>query len=100
MMAIMPVEGTSTLDLNIGQSLRDLKQLKKNLKYDVFFWFCQKDLAESTINPMDIVKRLSANKSYNIWYSTDPAKEKMDKITLAIKNSKLVILGKANQDKK
>ena len=94
MMAIMPVEGTTSLDLNLGQSLRDLKQMKKNLKYDVLFWYCQKDLTESAINPVEVIKKLSAENTYKIWYSKDPVNEKMDKITLAIKNSKFVILGK------
>ena len=92
MMSVMPVEGTSTLDLNLGHSLRDLKEMKKNLKYDIAFWYCGKDVADSTINPVEIINKIQKVKGYKIWYAKEPKREKMDKFTSALKDSKLVIL--------
>ena len=97
MLTVMPVEGVSSLDLNLEYSLRDLKQLKKNLKYDIAFWFCHKDKAhkeESSINPLTVIEKINALKAYNVWVSTDPANEKIDRLTYAIKESRLVILGR------
>lgn len=93
MLAVMPMDGNSTLDINLGNSIRDLKQLKKNLKYDIAFWYCHddKEPTQSTINPLDILNKLTED--YNLWYSQDPANEKLDHVTSAIKDSRLVILG-------
>ena len=46
MLSMMPSidSGISTLDLSLQYSLRDLKELKKNLKYDIAFWYCQSDV--------------------------------------------------------
>ncbi len=64
MMSMMPIDGASTLDLNLEYSLRDLKQMKKNLKYDIAFWYCHHDIfadAENQmltpkINPLQIIQ--------------------------------------------
>ena len=40
MLAIMPIEGLVTIDMNLEYSLRDLKKIKSECKYDVAFWFC------------------------------------------------------------
>ncbi len=89
----MPHEGTSSLDINLGQSLRDLRALKKNLKYDIAFWYCQADEAVGQIKPSEVKNAISENKAYKVWYSPDPVNEKMDKVTSAMKNSKLIVLG-------
>ena len=102
MLSIMPVDGLSNLDLNLDNSIRDLKQLKKNLKYDIFFWYCQEDSPKlmnvndnSNLNQIDPLKVLEAIKKekFKIWYSKNPKEEKMDKLTYAIKESRLVVLG-------
>lgn len=76
MLSVMPVEGTSTLDLSLGNSLRDLTQMKKGLKYDVLFWYCGKDDVKEQISPVDIIEKIKQNKMYNIWYSKDPGRKK------------------------
>ena len=67
----MPIDGTSTLDLNLEYSLRDLNELKKNLKYDIAFWYCQsdvpKDKNDSTrINPLRVLQEIQ-NQNYKTW---------------------------------
>ena len=96
MLAVMPlstIDGPSNLDLNLEYSLRDLKQIKKNLKYDITFWYCHLD--DGSNNSIDPIKVIDAIKkeNYKVWYSKNPKEEKMDKLTYAIKESKLVILG-------
>ena len=80
----MPIEGTTSLDLNLGQSLRDLKQLKKNLKYDIAFWYCDKDDDSSVafIKPKDVIERIKEKKTYKMWYSSEPINEKLNRRTL------------------
>lgn len=71
MMAMMPIDGTSTLDLNLEYSLRDLKELKKQLKYDILFWYCQADVSTkpseaNRVSPLRLLKELKSQ-NYKIW---------------------------------
>jgi hypothetical protein len=95
MLAIMPIEGTSSLDRNLEYSLRGIKQIKNNLKYDIFFWYCSKNATSEndsdSCNPLKIVDLLK--KDYKIWSSKSPNEEKIDKLLSKIKESKLVLLG-------
>jgi len=67
--------------------------LKKNLKYDIAFWYCQADEEIGQIKPTQVINAIKENKSYEVWFSSDPVSEKMDKLTSIVKNSKLVVLG-------
>lgn len=71
MMTMMPIDGTSVLDLNLEYSLRDLKELKKQLKYDILFWYCQADVftkasEANRVNPLRLLKDLNSQ-NYKIW---------------------------------
>ncbi len=71
MLAVMPIAGTSTLDLSLEYSLRDLTELKKNLKYDIMFWYCQADVASKPnenyrVCPLKVLKDLKSQ-NYKIW---------------------------------
>ena len=97
MLAIMPVETSSSLDLNLEYSLRDLRHLKSNLKYDIAFWYCVNDLPnqetkDKCIDPIKVLDTLK-NEQFKLWYSKNPKEEKFDQITLAMKESKIVVLG-------
>jgi hypothetical protein len=93
MLAIMPVEGLSSLDLNLEYSLRGLKQLKNNLKYDIFFWYCPDDVVDgAACSPLDVIKEVK-KEEYKVWFTEKPREAKMDIVTAAIKQSRLVILG-------
>ena len=97
MMNTMPIEASSSsLDSNLEHSLRDLKQIQTSFKYDVAFWYCEADSqvkdSETQIDPLKVIHVLK-NENYNIWHSSDPKAEKFDKITSALKESKLVVLG-------
>lgn len=97
LLAVMPIEGLSNIDLNLEYSLCDLKRLKTNLKYDVAFWFCPSDVPDSdtptdSINPMKVIKAIK-DQNYRVWYPKSDKEIKMDKVTYAIKESKMVILG-------
>ena len=86
---------SSNIDLNLEYSLRDLKQIKRNFKYDVTFWYCLNDTklnTDKSINPLKIIETLTKD-NYKIWYTKNPDDEKLDQLTCAIKESKLVILG-------
>jgi leucine-rich repeat kinase 2 len=59
MMNTMPIEASSSsLDSNLEHSLRDLKQIQINFKYDVAFWYCEadsvKDSETSLIDPLKV----------------------------------------------
>lgn len=59
LLAIMPIEGVSTLDLQLQYSLGDLARLKTNFKYDIFFWYCSDDVTNtSAVKPATIVDTL------------------------------------------
>ncbi len=98
MLSIMPVDGVSNMDLNIEYSLRDLKKLKTNMKYDVMFWFCQTDVPKGDDNPKDCISPLKVidhikKEGFKVWYPRSDKDLKMDKATYAIKESKMVVLG-------
>jgi hypothetical protein len=44
MLSVMPIEGLTSIDMNLEYSLRDLKMIKSDLKYDITFLFCQSDV--------------------------------------------------------
>ncbi len=48
------------------------------------------------IDPIQVLEALKKEK-YKVWYSKSPRDEKLDKITYALKESKLVILGVSDQ---
>jgi hypothetical protein len=91
MLATMPIEGASTLDLHLQYSLRDLAHLKTNFKYDVLFWYCEQDQTVSAIKPSTLVEAIR-KEGYKVWYSTKPKEVKIENIALLIKESKMVIL--------
>ncbi len=96
MLAIVPIDGLSNyVDLNLEYSLRDLKTLKTSLKYDITFWYCHKDVDKydktKSNNPLDVLNAIE-KENYTTWSSKNPKDEKMDQVTLAIKQSKLVVL--------
>ncbi|RNA31785.1 putative serine threonine- kinase pats1 [Brachionus plicatilis] len=95
LMAIMPVDDSNNLDLNLEYSIRDLRNLKDNFKYDIMFWFCGQDTdldPDKSISPLNVIKAIESQ-GYKIWFSKTPSHEKLDKITSVIKQSKLVIFG-------
>ena len=97
MLAIVPIDGLSDqIDLNLEYSLRDLKTIKTNFKYDITFWYCQKDVENydkaKSNNPLDVLGAIKSE-NYSVWYPQNPKNEKMDQVTLAIKQSKLIIMG-------
>ena len=92
MLSVMPSESTCSLDINLNESLRDLKMLQTNLTYDFAFFFCEKDIS-GAVNPLKVIEILEKDESYKFWYSKNPANEKIDNLTCIIKNSKMVVLG-------
>ena len=98
MLAFMPLNSSSSsssIDLNLEYALRDLKQIKRNFKYDLTFWYCSNDTKldnGKSINPLKLIETLT-RENYKIWYTKNPDEEKLDKLTYAIKESKMVILG-------
>lgn len=55
MLATMPIEGASSLDIYLQYSLRDLAHLKTTFKYDILFWYCADDIKTSVIKPSAII---------------------------------------------
>lgn len=55
LIAVMPIEGASTLDLHLRYSLRDLAHLKTTFKYDVMIWYHQANEA-SPIKPKSLIE--------------------------------------------
>lgn len=101
MSSIMPLNSGSAFDLNLENSIRDLKHLKCSMVYDIAFWYCSKDADEKlndftkSVDPRSIIPEIA--KTYKIWSSKNPAEERFDKITQALKESKMVILGISNE---
>jgi hypothetical protein len=92
MLSIMPVEGLKNFDFNLDSSLRDIKQMKNNLKYDIFFWYCIEDTKQSSCSPLKVID-LIKKENYKIWHlKLDNNDEKIDKLTYKMKESKLAIL--------
>jgi hypothetical protein len=98
MLAIMPLETDSNVDLNLEYSMRDMKELKKSYKYDVAFWYCKDDIPDPTnpnhkklCDPKKLIEVIKL-KSYKIWTQTN-TDDRMDRILSVLKDSKLVILG-------
>ena len=101
MLSILPIDGLSSdIDLGLGNSLRDLKAMKTSLKYDIAFWYCQADVDKyepaRSINPLQVLQEIK-NNSYTVWHPKNPKSEKLDQVTVAIKQSKLVIMGVSDE---
>lgn len=112
MLDIMPLEGLSNIDTNLERSFRDLKQMRRGLKHDIFVWYCARDLPASPphhqatttttsdeqqrCNPLAVVEALRAE-GYRVWWSSRPNEEKMDQVTLALKESRMALLGISNE---
>jgi hypothetical protein len=97
MQTLMPVDKESNIDLHLEYSIRDLKQLKSKLKYDIAIWYCENDLPKiesdlKVISPLVVVENLKKC-GYNVWYTERPNDEKFEKITYALKETKIVLLG-------
>lgn len=100
MLDIMPLEGLSNLDTNLERSIRDLKLMRRGLKHDVFVWYCAADMPSKKDDPKneqklcDPIALIDAIKTegYQVWSSGKPADEKMDQVTLALKESRMVLL--------
>jgi hypothetical protein len=100
-LSVMPVEGVSSLDLHLQYSLNDLTRLKNNFKYDLTFWYCEKDIPDmldssdnsrqSSCSPLDLIEKIK-NEEYKVWYTKKPSHVKLDHLTYVIKESKLVVL--------
>ena len=69
MLAIMPMDDIASLDRNLEYSVHGIKQIKQYLNYDIFFWYCSKDVPPkddaNACNPLKIVEILK--KQYEIW---------------------------------
>lgn len=97
LLSVMPIEGASSLDLHLLYSLNDLARLKNNLKYDITFWFCGKDVPTQQqeaqkCNPLDLIAQIE-RQNYIVWYTNKPDEVKFEQLTYVIKESKLVVLG-------
>jgi hypothetical protein len=97
MLAVMPMDSASNLDIHLEYSIRDLKQIKNTFKYDIMAWYCEQDVpsageSEATcVSPKAIIDELEKHR-YKIWYSENPKLENFETITAAIKDSKVVLL--------
>lgn len=47
-------------------------------------------------NPIDVIKAVESE-GYKLWWSKDPSQEKIDKVLVAIKQAKLVVLGLSDE---
>jgi hypothetical protein len=95
MLSIMPIDlNSSSLDLNLEYSLRDLKHLKINLKYDLAIWFCSNDLQNenSIVSPLQMAERLESLNEYKLWFTKQPNQIKIHELTYVIKESKCIII--------
>jgi hypothetical protein len=98
LLAIMPIDGTTSLDRNLEYSFRGITNLKLNLKYDIFFWYCTKNNIDNktevdACDPLKIIEALKNDYKLSLCKSDD----KIDKIVSKIKESKLILLGVSDE---
>jgi hypothetical protein len=96
MLAVMPMDSASNLDIHLEYSIRDLKQIKNTFKYDIMAWYCEQDVpihgdGDLCVSPKAIIDELKRYQ-YKIWSSDNPRLEKLETVTSAIKDSKVVLL--------
>lgn len=95
---LVPVDKESNMDFQLENSIRDLNHLKNKLKYDIAIWYSPFDVPKSEgdklekVNPLAVVDALKKY-GYNVWYSNNPSDEKFEKISYALKESKVVLMG-------
>jgi leucine-rich repeat kinase 2 len=74
--------------------MAEISNIKMELKYDIFFWYFDKQSGEC--NPLKIVEQLE--KEYKkIWSRKDYQNEEIHQLVLKMKESKIVILGFSNE---
>jgi hypothetical protein len=83
-------EGISTIDSNLEYSLRDLRKLKTDMKYDVTFWYCERDVPPPSqtenaprdcISPLQVLEAIKSQ-SFKVWH---PKSETRAKIKLELR---------------
>ena len=97
LLAIMPpLDGLATLDLSLEYALGDLTHIRKRLKYDVFFWYCDHDskLANESdmVDPVQVAEAIARGTKYAVWYTKRPRFEKFDQLVYALKEARVVVL--------
>ncbi|CAF0782367.1 unnamed protein product [Brachionus calyciflorus] len=87
----MPPDSIDTYDIQLKNSVRDLKHLKKKISTDIVILYSTKDLEnDSIIKPRQIKIDLEKN-GFDVWFSETPDTTSIDSISLLIRNCSLVL---------
>lgn len=87
----MPPDSIDSYDVQLKNSVRDLKHLKQKLSNDIAILYSTKDiLNEKIIQPRQIKIDLEKN-NYTCWFSEAPDQISLDSMSILLKNSSLIL---------
>lgn len=87
----MPPDSTDNYDLQLRNSVRDLKHLKENFTYDIVIIYCALDAEDAkTIHPRSI-KRDLETAELKCWFTENPGSVPMEQMVIILRNASLVL---------
>ncbi len=94
--ARMPPDTIENYDLQLKHSVRDLKLLKQEMKYDIVIIYSIKDTQDAKILHPRQIKQDLEKEGYKVWFSEVLESVKIDSLTLILRNSELVLYCMSN----
>jgi hypothetical protein len=87
----MPPDSLDNYDLHLRYSVRNLKNLKQKLSYDIAILYSSKDTQDSTqLHPRQMKQDLE-KKGFSCWFTETPDLTNFDSILLILRNASLVL---------
>ena len=87
----MPPDSVDNYDLHLRHSVRNLKNLKQKLSYDIVMLYSSKDTQDpNQLHPRQIKQDLE-KKGFSCWFTENPDLTNFDSTLLIIRNSSLIL---------
>lgn len=93
LLAMMPEDKDSDFDIHLQHSISALQSINNAMQYDVVVLYCSADIPSDSnpgIDPFKIREELK-NWGFSVYMHDDLETAKLDELTLAVKNCKVVV---------
>ncbi|XP_013400345.1 probable serine/threonine-protein kinase roco5 [Lingula anatina] len=88
--AIMPPDSKSDLDMQLENSIRKLRDMRKNNSTDILVSYCAANLTENAADPIKVVQDIN-NMGYTCWFDEDIGTKTLSDFIVPLKDSKLLL---------
>lgn len=87
----MPPDSIDSYDIQLKNSVRDLKHLKQKLSNDIAIFYSTKDIQNDKIIQPRQIKIDLEKKNFLCWFSEAPDQISLDSMSILLKNSSLIL---------